>query len=160
MSVVQLSDRVRRELTYLSFPTREWTIPRYRNGAQVLDVLIVGGGQGATKTKEPSQYEPAGNKTGTRVFVHIANCLPITGNERPTAMQSWRRVMTPLTYGALWGLTTETVRELRSFGLGRSDRVAVVLPDGPETAAALIAIAAGAVCVPLYPGFTADEWQR
>jgi acyl-CoA synthetase (AMP-forming)/AMP-acid ligase II len=66
----------------------------------------------------------------------------------------------PLTYGALWGLTTETVRELRSFGVGRSDRVAVVLPDGPETAAALIAIAAGAVCVPLYPGFTADEWQR
>ena len=43
---------------------------------------------------------------------------------------------------------------------GRSDRVAVVLPDGPETAVAIIAVAAGAVCVPLNPGFTADEWHR
>ncbi len=52
------------------------------------------------------------------------------------------------------------VRELRSLGVGRNDRVAVVLPDGPETAVAIIAVASGAVCVPLHPGFTADEWQR
>jgi cation diffusion facilitator CzcD-associated flavoprotein CzcO len=45
MSVVRLSDRVRRDLTCLSYPTREWTVPRYRDGARVLDVLIVGGGQ-------------------------------------------------------------------------------------------------------------------
>jgi FAD-dependent urate hydroxylase len=50
MSVVRLSDRVRRELTYLSYPSREWTIPRYRGGARVLDVLIVGGGQGGLAT--------------------------------------------------------------------------------------------------------------
>jgi cation diffusion facilitator CzcD-associated flavoprotein CzcO len=45
VSVVRLSDRVRRDLTYLSHPSREWTIPRHRDGARVLDVLIVGGGQ-------------------------------------------------------------------------------------------------------------------
>ena len=45
MSVARLSDRVRRDLTYLSYPAREWTVPRYRNGTRVLDVLIVGGGQ-------------------------------------------------------------------------------------------------------------------
>jgi cation diffusion facilitator CzcD-associated flavoprotein CzcO len=50
MSVVRLSDRVRRELTYLSYPSREWTIPRHRDGARVLDVLIVGGGQGGLAT--------------------------------------------------------------------------------------------------------------
>jgi cation diffusion facilitator CzcD-associated flavoprotein CzcO len=50
MSVVRLSDRVRRELTYLSYPSREWTVPRYRDGARVLDVLIVGGGQGGLAT--------------------------------------------------------------------------------------------------------------
>jgi cation diffusion facilitator CzcD-associated flavoprotein CzcO len=43
--VARLSNRVRRELTYLSYPSREWTVPRYRDGARVLDVLIVGGGQ-------------------------------------------------------------------------------------------------------------------
>jgi FAD-dependent urate hydroxylase len=46
MSVARLSDRVRREMTYLSYPSREWTIPRYRDGGRVLDALIVGGGQG------------------------------------------------------------------------------------------------------------------
>jgi FAD-dependent urate hydroxylase len=50
MSVVTLSDRVRHELTYLSYPSREWTVPRYRDGARVLDVLIVGGGQGGLAT--------------------------------------------------------------------------------------------------------------
>jgi cation diffusion facilitator CzcD-associated flavoprotein CzcO len=50
MSVTQLSDRVRRELTYLSYPSREWTMPRGRDGAPVLDVLIVGGGQSGLGT--------------------------------------------------------------------------------------------------------------
>jgi cation diffusion facilitator CzcD-associated flavoprotein CzcO len=50
MSVARLSDRVRRELAYLDFPSREWVVPHYRNGAKVLDVLIVGGGQGGLAT--------------------------------------------------------------------------------------------------------------
>jgi cation diffusion facilitator CzcD-associated flavoprotein CzcO len=50
MSVVRLSDRVRRDLTYLSYPSREWTLPRYRDGVRVLDVLIVGGGQAGLAT--------------------------------------------------------------------------------------------------------------
>lgn len=50
MSVIQLSDRVRRELTYLSYPPREWTLPRSQNGARVFDVLIVGAGQSGLAT--------------------------------------------------------------------------------------------------------------
>jgi FAD-dependent urate hydroxylase len=50
MSVTQLSDRVRRELTYLSYPPREWTLPRSRDGNGVLDVLIVGAGQSGLAT--------------------------------------------------------------------------------------------------------------
>jgi cation diffusion facilitator CzcD-associated flavoprotein CzcO len=50
MSVTRLSDRVRRELTYLSYPPREWTMPRSRDGVPVLDVLIVGGGQSGLGT--------------------------------------------------------------------------------------------------------------
>jgi len=45
MSITQLSNRVRRELTYLGYPPREWTYPQSRDGMPVLDVLIVGGGQ-------------------------------------------------------------------------------------------------------------------
>ena len=65
-----------------------------------------------------------------------------------------------MTYGMLWAYAKDTVRALRSVGVGRSDRVAVVLPDGPEAAAAIISVAAGAVCAPLNPTFTADEWRR
>jgi cation diffusion facilitator CzcD-associated flavoprotein CzcO len=50
MSVTQLSDRVRRELTYLGYPPREWTVPRYQDGIPALDVLIVGSGQGGLAT--------------------------------------------------------------------------------------------------------------
>jgi FAD-dependent urate hydroxylase len=45
MSVVRLSERVRRELNYLSYPSREWVAPHFRAGRRVLDVLIVGAGQ-------------------------------------------------------------------------------------------------------------------
>jgi cation diffusion facilitator CzcD-associated flavoprotein CzcO len=50
MSIAQLSKRVRRELTYLGYPPREWTVPRSRDGVAVLDVLIVGGGQSGLGT--------------------------------------------------------------------------------------------------------------
>jgi acyl-CoA synthetase (AMP-forming)/AMP-acid ligase II/aryl carrier-like protein/NRPS condensation-like uncharacterized protein len=66
----------------------------------------------------------------------------------------------PMTYGMLWAAAKNTVRALRSAGVGRSDRVAVALPDGPEAAAALLSAATGAVCAPLNPSFTADEWRR
>ena len=51
MGVVRLSDRVRRELTYLSYPSREWTPPPYRDGARVLDVEIGGAGQPALSSR-------------------------------------------------------------------------------------------------------------
>lgn len=50
MSLVRLSDQVRRELTYLSYPPREWTIPHRQDGTGVIDVLIVGAGQGGLAT--------------------------------------------------------------------------------------------------------------
>jgi acyl-CoA synthetase (AMP-forming)/AMP-acid ligase II/acyl carrier protein len=66
----------------------------------------------------------------------------------------------PLTYGALWTQTRDVVGALRSLGVGRTDRVAVVLPNGPEAAVAKVVVAAGAVCAPLSPGLTEDEYQR
>jgi cation diffusion facilitator CzcD-associated flavoprotein CzcO len=50
MSIAELSKRVRRELTYLGYPPREWTVPRSQSGVAVLDVLIVGGGQSGLGT--------------------------------------------------------------------------------------------------------------
>ena len=87
------------------------------------------------------------------LLAHYARILP----DYPAILAPGRA---SLTYGALWVRTNEIVRELRDFGIGRSDRVAVVLPGGPDAAVVTIAIAAGAVCVPLHPGFAKEEWQR
>jgi amino acid adenylation domain-containing protein/non-ribosomal peptide synthase protein (TIGR01720 family) len=45
------------------------------------------------------------------------------------------------------------------MGLGCHDRVALVLPNGPEMAVACLAVAAGAACAPLNPAYSADEFD-
>ncbi len=64
----------------------------------------------------------------------------------------------PLTHGALRALVRDTVAALNAVGIGRGDKVAIVLPNGPEMAAAFIAIAGGAVTCPLNPAYRADEF--
>ncbi len=63
------------------------------------------------------------------------------------------------TYDDLRALTTRTTAHLNALGIGRNDRVAIVLPNGPEMAAAFIAIAAGATTAPLNPGYRAEEFR-
>ena len=45
------------------------------------------------------------------------------------------------------------------MGIGRNDRVAMVLPNGPEMAASFIAIACGATTAPLNPAYRAEEFD-
>lgn len=47
--------------------------------------------------------------------------------------------------------------QLNALGLGRGDRVAIVLPNGPEMATAFVAVAAAASTAPLNPAYRADE---
>jgi amino acid adenylation domain-containing protein len=103
--------------------------------------------------------EDAG-KTGQRVFACIGDLLAHYGRHSPDRPAIVAPGGAALTYGAFWARTNEIARALRDFGIGASDRVAVVLPGGPEAAVATIAVAAGAVCVPLHPGFAAEEWRR
>ncbi|MGJ4944087.1 amino acid adenylation domain-containing protein [Bradyrhizobium sp. HKCCYLS1011] len=65
-----------------------------------------------------------------------------------------------VSYAELWTLTSDVMRDLRGLGLGSADRLAVVLPRGPENAMVLVAVATAAVCVPVNPDFTADELLR
>jgi acyl-CoA synthetase (AMP-forming)/AMP-acid ligase II len=65
----------------------------------------------------------------------------------------------PLDYGSLYALVEQTVDHLNALGIGRNDRVALVLPNGPEMAAAFLAIAAGATSAPLNPNYTASEHE-
>ena len=65
----------------------------------------------------------------------------------------------PLTYGALRALVGRTVAALNARGIGRNDRVAIVLDNGPEMAAAFICVAAGATAAPLNPAYRAEEFE-
>src|SRR5690606_25798322 len=65
----------------------------------------------------------------------------------------------PLTYRALQKLVGRTVDALNDFGIGRNDRVAIVLPNGPEMAAAFVAIGTGATTAPLNPAYRAEELE-
>jgi acyl-CoA synthetase (AMP-forming)/AMP-acid ligase II/thioesterase domain-containing protein len=51
----------------------------------------------------------------------------------------------------------KTVGGLNRIGIGRNDRVVLVLPTGPEMAAACLAVMAGATCSPLNPAYGAEE---
>ena len=65
----------------------------------------------------------------------------------------------PLGYKGLRALAQRTVESLNALGVGRNDRVAIVLPNGPEMAAAFVTIAAGATTAPLNPGYRAEEFE-
>jgi acyl-CoA synthetase (AMP-forming)/AMP-acid ligase II len=52
-----------------------------------------------------------------------------------------------------------TVAALNRLGVGRQDRVALVLPNGPEMATAFIAVASGATAAPLNPAYRAEEFE-
>ncbi len=64
-----------------------------------------------------------------------------------------------LSHGGLRQLSAATLAALNGFGIGRGDRVAIVLPNGPEMAAAFIAIAGAATTAPLNPAYKADEFD-
>ena len=51
------------------------------------------------------------------------------------------------------------VAHLSELGIGRDDRVAVVLDNGPELATAFLAVASAAACAPLNPAYTASEFE-
>jgi len=65
----------------------------------------------------------------------------------------------PLTYARLWAHIDAVGVHLSALGLGRGDRIALALPNGPEMATAFLAIAAVATCAPLNPAYRADEFD-
>ena len=126
MSVARLSERVRRELTYLSYPSREWTIPRHRDGAGVLDVLIVGGGQGGLATAFGLKLERINNirivdrnPRGTR-----GPLAPICPHEGAADVQGRD--------GIEFGIPSLTLRSWYEASFGRQawDRIPEVFPPG------------------------------
>ncbi|MDA7425726.1 acyl--CoA ligase [Thalassococcus lentus] len=63
-----------------------------------------------------------------------------------------------LSYGGLRALSDQIRSQLRAAGVGRTDRVAIVLPNGPDMATAFVTIAQSATTAPLNPSYREDEY--
>jgi acyl-CoA synthetase (AMP-forming)/AMP-acid ligase II len=64
-----------------------------------------------------------------------------------------------LTYETLRRNTLETAAWLNGHGIRNNDRLAIVLPDGPEAAVAFISLSASATCAPLNPNCSSSEFD-
>ena len=62
------------------------------------------------------------------------------------------------TYGDLKKLTAYVSSRLRSYGIAVADRVAIVLPNGPEMASAFITMAQSCTTAPLNPNYREEEY--
>jgi oxalate---CoA ligase len=66
---------------------------------------------------------------------------------------------TALDYRGLRALVAATTASLNAAGVGRNDRVAIVLPNGPEMATCFLACACAATSAPLNPAYRGDEFE-
>ena len=65
----------------------------------------------------------------------------------------------PLSYARLLSHVGDVTRRLNELGFGRNDRIALVLPNGPEMAVAFLAVASTATCAPLNPAYRENEFN-
>jgi oxalate---CoA ligase len=66
---------------------------------------------------------------------------------------------TALDFDALRALIRDTLARLNALGIGRNDRVAIVLANGPEMASCFAACACGVTSAPLNPAYRAEEFE-
>ena len=64
-----------------------------------------------------------------------------------------------MSFENLRALSQATLGVLNAAGIGRNDRIAIVLPNGPEMGCAFLAVAAGATAAPLNPAYKTDEFE-
>jgi acyl-CoA synthetase (AMP-forming)/AMP-acid ligase II len=65
----------------------------------------------------------------------------------------------PLTYAQLLTQVENVKETLNACGVGRNDRVVIVLENGPEMAVAFMAIASCCTAVPLNPAYRPEEFR-
>lgn len=92
-------------------------------------------------------------------FSCLPHLLEYQAQRIPDAPAILAQGRAPLTYRRLYQHIDTTGWTLRTMGIGRRDRVAVVLPNGPELALAILTVAASATCAPVNPAFGVEELE-
>ena len=86
--------------------------------------------------------------------MNITETIAAGDDEAPAILAPGRA---PLTHGGLRRQMERTAERLNQLGIGRGDRVAIVLANGPEMATAFLSVAAAATTAPLNPAYREDE---
>jgi FAD-dependent urate hydroxylase len=125
MTVARLSERVRRDLAYLSYPSRAWTVAHYRDDRPVLDVLIVGGGQAGLATAFGLKLEQVDN-----VRIVDRNPRGLEGPWRRFARMRQLRTPKEVT-GIDFGIPSLTIQAWyeAKFGPRAWKRISAIPPD-------------------------------
>ncbi len=92
-------------------------------------------------------------------MTHFTTLHEMVAQQAPTAQAMMSPGGTPLSYSAMNQLIAQTTTALNSFGIGRGDRVAIVLPNCPEMATAFVAVASACTAAPLNMAYRADEFE-
>src|SRR5581483_4500221 len=89
----------------------------------------------------------------------IHQIIQIWAEYTPTSIAVAAPDRVPLTYQKLHHHICDVRQMLNGLGIGRNDRVAAVIPGGPEAAIAFIAIASSATIAPLNPAYQSEEFD-
>jgi amino acid adenylation domain-containing protein len=65
----------------------------------------------------------------------------------------------PITYRQLLIQTDSIIESLRAIGIGRNDRIIIILPNGIEMAALFLGVSCAAISVPLNPLYPKNELE-
>lgn len=104
--------------------------------------------------------EPSRHANAPIPFSSLSHLLEYQAKRNPDAPAILAPGRAPLSYGLLFRHAENMRSRLRAMGISRHDRVAVVLPNGPDLAEAIVATAASAACAPLNPAYGAEELDR
>lgn len=91
------------------------------------------------------------------IFSSLYSAFPSDDSNRPAIASIDGRA--PISHQRIQEFVDEIGVTLRDMGVGRGHRVAVVLPNGPELALAILAICNWASCVPLNANSTKSELE-
>lgn len=89
----------------------------------------------------------------------LLNALQLQADRSPSAPVLLGSGQTAVTYEQLWRQSVATGVVLKAWGIGRNDRVAIVLPEAMDMAMAFLVVAAHATAAPLNPAFSREEFD-
>ena len=99
------------------------------------------------------------NLTLTRDLLDFSGSLERVAQAQPNAKAILAPGRRPLSFAGLIRQMTDVRETLNSWGIGREDRVAVILTDGPEATVAFLGVTSGAIYIALNPAYTHGEFE-